>query len=115
MSTIKINQKDYVIPTLGFREVETMESVAETSIVKAFQKEQIFIIVTAFVATVVDCDKEEAARLCEQHILGGGKLEDIYKAFSDAVNESGFFKKLLGIEEEEKTKGKSKKTKATEE
>lgn len=96
---VRINNKDYPIGQLGFKDMAAMESIAQDSIITVFQRKQIFVLAEAFVGNVVGCDKEEAARLCEQHILGGGKLDDIYKAFTDAVNESGFFKKLLGIGE----------------
>lgn len=111
---VKINGKNYNVPQLGFRDMAAMENIAETSIITVFQKQQVFVLAEAFVGAIVGCEKEEAGRLCEQHILGGGKLEDIYKAFSDAVNESGFFKKLLGLEEEKKTK-KSSNAQAMEE
>lgn len=104
---VKISGKNYEVPQLGFREMAAMESIAETSIITVFQKQQIFVLAEAFVGTVAGCGKDEAGRLCEQHILGGGKLEEIYAAFTDAVNESGFFKKLLGIEEKKVTTKKS--------
>lgn len=100
---VKINGKNYAVPQLGFKEMAAMESIAETSIITVFQKQQVFILAEAFVGAVVGCGKEEAGRLCEQHILGGGKLEEIYTAFTGAVNESGFFKKLLGAEDNKKT------------
>lgn len=107
---VKINGKNYTVSQLGFKEMAVMESIAETSIITVFQKQQVFVLAEAFVAAVVGCDRDEAGRLCEQHILGGGKLEDIYKAFTDAVNESGFFKKLLGMEEDKKNTKKLQQT-----
>lgn len=104
---VKINNKNYEVPQLGFKEMAKIEQIAEASIVTVFNKQQIFILAEAFVGCVVGCNKEEAGELCEQHILSGGKLEDIYLSFSKAVNESGFFKKLLGLEEEKKMKRSS--------
>lgn len=97
---IKINNKNYTVPQLGFSEMAKMEQIAEDSIITIFQKQQIFVLSEAFVGVVANCGKDEAGRLCEQHILGGGKLEDIATAFSEAVNESAFFKQFLGLEEE---------------
>ena len=111
---VKINNKTYEVPQLGFNEMAKMEQITDCSIITVFQKQQIFTLSEAFVGCVVGCGKEEAGRLCEQHIMGGGKLEDIYKAFDDAVNESGFFKKLLGAEEEKKTKKSSNSQKMEE-
>lgn len=41
--------------------------------------------------------------------MGGGTLEDIYTAYVKAVQESGFFKKLLGLDKEEKKPRNTKK------
>lgn len=111
---IKINNKNYTVPQLGFREMAKMEQIAEDSIITIFQKQQIFVLSEAFVGIVANCDKDEAGILCEQHVLGGGKLEDIAIAFNDAVNESDFFKKLLGLEEKQKTTKKSSTSQKTE-
>lgn len=109
---VKINNKNYTVPKLGFQQMADMESLVDGSIVTIFQKRQIFLLSEAFVGVVVGCDKEQAGELCEQHIFGGGKLEDIYEAFNKAVDESGFFKKLLGLEEEPKKSSRSQKTEA---
>lgn len=100
---VKINGKNYTVPQMGFQEMAAMENIAETSIITVFQKQQVFVLAEAFVGVVAGCDKAEAGRLCEQHILGGGKLDEIYAAFVEAVNESGFFRKLLGMENGRKT------------
>lgn len=110
---VKINGKNYTVPQMGFKDMAAMEEIAGTSLINIFQKNQAFILAEAFVGAVAGCDKEEAGRLCEQHVMGGGDLADIYEAFTKAVNESGFFKKVLGLE---KAKGASgKKTEAKEE
>lgn len=107
---VKINGKNYMVPQMGFQEMAAMENIAETSIITVFQRQQVFVLAEAFVGVVAGCDKEEAGRLCEQHILGGGRLDDIYTAFTEAVNESGFFKKLLGAENNQKNMKKSQQT-----
>lgn len=107
---VKINGKEYEVKKLNFSDMAKMESVAEDSIISVFQRQQVFVLATAFVADTVGCGRNEALRLCEQHILGGGSLDEIYKAFVAAVNESDFFKKLLGIEEKKSAKKKSEQT-----
>lgn len=102
MAAVKINNKNYDVPELSFGHMKAMEKITGESIIEVFQKEQIFLIAEAFVGAVAGCGADEADRLLEQHILGGGDISEIYKAFVDAVNESTFFKKLLGIEEETK-------------
>jgi hypothetical protein len=66
-----------------------------------------FTIVSAFVAVVIGGVPEEADYLIEQHILGGGTIEEIYKAYIDAITESHFFKKLLETQEKQR---KTRKT-----
>ena len=63
-------------------------------------RKYIFTAVSAFVAIVVPCDAEHADYLVEQHIEGGGNIEDIYDAYANAVQESRFFRKLLDVDEE---------------
>lgn len=95
---VKINNKNYVVPQLGFKHMTQMEDMG-FSILDLFQKKKVFSMATAFVGVVAECDREKAEYLIEQHVLGGGNIEDIYKAFSEAVEQSGFFKKLLNQEE----------------
>lgn len=103
MSTMKINNKKYDVPELTFRDFVTMEEQG-FSVIEAFRKRSIFLIAMGFVCVVADCDRDEAERLIEQHVLGGGKLEDIYAAFGEAVDKSAFFKKMLGLTDEKEKK-----------
>lgn len=95
---IKINNKNYVVPQLGFKHMTQMEDMG-FSLFNMLQKEKVFSMATAFVGVVVDCSREEAEHLLEQHIYGGGDLMPIYETFKNAMNESDFFKKLLEQEE----------------
>lgn len=104
---IKINSKNYVVPQLGFKHMTQMEDMG-FSVPNLFQKQKVFSIATAFVGVVAECERDEAENLIEQHILGGGKIEEIYKAFNEAVEQSGFFKKLLD-QNEEKPEAKKEK------
>lgn len=100
MVTVKINNKKYEVKELGFGDMVHMEEMG-FSVIESFKKKQFFSLATAFTGIAANCDKEEAEHLCEQHILGGGNLADIVTAFNAAVEESGFFKKLLGREQKE--------------
>ena len=106
---VKINNKNYTVSQLGFRDMVHMEDMG-FSILDLFQKKKVFSMATAFVGVVANCDRDEAENLIEQHVLGGGDFEGIYDSFTKAVDESGFFKKLLGIEEEKTNKKKSQQT-----
>lgn len=112
MANVKINQKNYVVPRLNFSDMVAMEDMG-FSIVELFQKQKIFSLATAFVGVVAKCSRPEAEELCQQHVMGGGDIADIYSAFMEAVNESDFFKKLIG-EFGEKAPAKKTATKRSE-
>lgn len=97
---VKINQKNYTVPELGFKHMTQLEDMGFT-MDDIIQKRKSFSLVTGFVGIVVGCERDEAERLCEQHILGGGKLDDMVTKFMKAMEESAFFRKLLGIEEKD--------------
>ena len=98
---VKINQKKYDVPELKFEHFAKMEEQG-FSVIEAFRKDQLFLLAMGFTCVVVDCDREDAEHLIQQHVLGGGKIKDIVNVFSKAVFESTFFMKTLGIEEEKK-------------
>ena len=101
MATVKINQKNYEVPELTFRHSKLMEQMG-LPVEGMLSRNYLFSAVSAFTGIVAKCDPEQADYLVEQHILGGGGLEDIYKAYAAAVQESNFFKKLLHIAGQEK-------------
>jgi|GEM_PF-1351844 len=108
---IKINNKSYVIPELTFEHFVHMEEQG-ISIVDAVQKKQAFAIAMGFVCIVANVEKDEANRLVQQHVLGGGDIIGLVDAFMNAVMESGFFQKALGMKEAEPQKGPKKVVKA---
>ena len=55
-------------------------------------------------AQVLGCKAED---LLEQHVLGGGDIRNIVNAFGKAINESDFFKKMLGQTEKQTENAKS--------
>lgn len=95
---VKINNKNYNIPELTFKHFTKMEEQG-FSIVEAFQKKQMMLIAMGFTCAVADVDRDEAEHLLEQHVLGGGNIVSIVSAFGKAMNESDFFKKILGVTE----------------
>ena len=104
MVKVKINNKTYNVPELQFGDYTHMESQG-ISITEAFSRGQMTLIAMAF-----KCDRAEAERVVTQHILGGGSMFDITDAFAEAVKQSDFFKKMLGLETEEPKKNQKKKT-----
>ncbi len=107
MATVKINRKNYEVPELTFRHSKLMEQMG-LPVEGMMSRNYIFSAVSAFTAIVAKCDPEQADHLVEQHILGGGNLEDIYSAYATAIQDSNFFKQLLHLDgQEKKTKKKS--------
>ena len=111
MATVTINNKKYEVPRLGFGHMEKLESEGY-DVIAMFKKSQLFAPASAFIMLCANCDRDEANRLAEQHIYGGGDMQEIYESFIDAINEPDFFKKVLGMDEE-KTKENTKKSEQT--
>ena len=111
MATVKINNKTYEVPRLGYEHMEMLESEG-INVVDVLSKRMVFSITTASIIVIVGCDKQEATRLAEQHVLGGGDIYPIVNAFDEAIDSSDFFKKMLGLDEEvaEPIKAVPKKT-----
>ena len=115
MVNVKINSKTYKVGEMKFKDFTHMEEQG-FSIVDAFTKSQYMLIAMGFTCVAVGCDRMEAEELIEQHVLGGGDIRDIVSKFYEAVSESAFFKKTLGItESEEKKAAKAKTVKKEEE
>lgn len=114
---VKINQKTYKVPELTMEHYVKMEEQG-FSIIEAFQKRQTMLVAMGFTCAVVGCDREDAEKLLTQHVLGGGNIVDIVNAFSKAVAQSDFFKKMLGLDKkksEEETGEGTQEEEATEE
>lgn len=110
MATVKINQKMYTVPELTFGHSKMMEQMG-LPVEGIMNRRYVFTAVSAFTAIVAKCEPEQADYLIEQHILGGGNLEDIYKAFIIALSESGFFRQLLHLDKQEEKKAKESSAK----
>lgn len=101
MATVKINNKTYQVPELNFAHSQIMEQCG-LPVEGMVSRRYMLTAVKAFVVIVTKAEPEYAAELIQQHILGGGGLDDIYTAYAQAIKESGFFKKLLHLDEVEK-------------
>lgn len=104
MGFVKIINKKYEVPELNFAHSKQLELYG-VPLRRLVDPDLIFTIASAFVAIVVQVTPVEADYIVEQHIMGGGSIEDIYSAYFKAVSESHFFKKLLeGQEKQAKSK-----------
>lgn len=112
MATVKINQKTYQVPELTFEHSLIMEQVG-LPLTEITSLKRIMTAVSAFTMIVAKCDHDYAAHLVQQHVMGGGDILDIYKAYANAIKDSGFFKQMLlemEQEEEDPVKKSSAKT-----
>ena len=75
-------------------------------------KDNIFSALTGFVAVTANVDEDEADRLLDQHIMGGGEINDMLPDFINALQESAFFKQM--VENSQKSQKKAKETVPTE-
>ena len=98
MNIVKINNKPYEVPELNFAHSKKLEQYG-VPLRRLIDPDLMFTIVSAFVAVVTGTIPAEADYLIEQHILGGGTIEDIYGAYIQAITDSHFFKKLLETQE----------------
>ena len=97
-----------MVPELTFRHSKMMEQMG-LPVEGMTSRLYVFTCVSAFVAIVVGCGQDQADYLVDQHIMGGGSLESIYEAYVNAIKDSGFFKKLLNLDGQEKEDGQPKK------
>lgn len=112
---VKINNKKYTVPQLGFKHFVQMEEMGFV-VQDMLSKNQVFSTVTAFTGVITGLNREESENLVQQHILGGGKISEIMEAFNNAAMESDFFRKMMGLEEKKNTrKSQGKKTDQSEE
>ena len=108
MVKVTINRKEYRVKEMQFGEYAKIEEQG-FSIIDAFRKKQLLLIAMGFTCVAADCDREEAERLITQHVLGGGNIVDIANAFAEAVSESDFFQKMLGVTQTETPKTQKNK------
>jgi hypothetical protein len=109
MGLVKINNKPYEVPELSFAHSKVLEQCG-VPLRRLIDPDLMFTIVSAFVTVVTGAEPAMADYLMEQHILGGGTIEDIYKAYVQAITDSHFFKKLLESQENQKTARKTTKS-----
>lgn len=66
-------------------------------------------LIRAYLAICMNVPQEIAGKELEAHVIGGGGIEDIADAMSEAIEESGFFQALNKTEEEKTTAVENKK------
>jgi N-glycosylase/DNA lyase len=69
--------------------------------------------VNCFLAYVSGMPEEIAANEISQHVINGGKLDDIVNAYAKALEESGFFRALMEQAEERQAEVEQTETEVT--
>ena len=74
-------------------------------------------LVRAYFSICADASKEQAAALIQNHLVNGGKLDDITEAMAKEMEASDFFRAMSKpqAEEQTSTQGKRKKKESSEE
>ena len=71
-------------------------------------------LIRAYFAVCAETDKQQAAALLQNHMVKGGKLEDITEAMSKEMENSDFFRSLQSKEETNSTESKRKTKESSE-
>ena len=88
-----INGKEYARPVLNFANMAKLETWG-FSLDKMVDRPLGFL--AGFVALALDGTPEDGAQAIDEHIKGGGTLDDLTAEFNKSIEESSFFKAPAG-------------------
>ena len=71
-------------------------------------------LIRAYFAICAGTDKEQASALIQNHMIKGGKLDDVTNAIGKEMENSDFFRALSQTEEQTSTESKTKARKSKE-
>ena len=71
-------------------------------------------LIRAYFAICAGTSKEQASLLLQNHLMNGGKLEDIITPITKEMNDSDFFRSLASSEAQTSTESKRKKNELNE-
>lgn len=91
MSKVIINGQEYTVPELTFNEVCRLEERGIYLLNMDPKDRKVASMLRGFVAWITDTSPEVASNLLQEHIMNGGRIDDIANAVSEAFEESGFF------------------------
>lgn len=111
MNTMIINGREYKTRSFGFNEVCELEEVYGIGL-EEFQKKPMPFL-RAYIAMSTGLPKEVAGNEIEQHLIKGGKLEDMLSAIAKELEESGFFRALAQMQTTEITEASSEEISET--
>lgn len=107
MNYFTINDREYKAKEFDFNLICELEDMG-ISLEKAAEKPM--SMVRAYFGICANMSKDRAGKEMEQHIINGGKFDDIMKAMSAEMEKSDFFRQLNSkAAEKEARKGKTAK------
>lgn len=106
-NTFTVNKVSYIAKPFDFDMVCELEEMGVTF--ERIEKMPMSLI-RAYFALCADVSKEQAASLIENHLINGGKLDDITEPMAKEMNDSDFFRALAEKEEQTSTESKRKKS-----
>ena len=111
-NTFVVNGVTYVAKPFDFDMVCELEDMGVT-----FERidKMPMSLIRAYFAICANTDKEQASALIQNHMIHGGKLDDVTNAMSKEMENSDFFRALSQTEEQTSTESKTKTRKSKEE
>ena len=105
-NTFVVNGVTYVAKPFDFDMVCELEDMGVT-----FERidKMPMSLIRAYFAICANTDKEQASALIQNHMIHGGKLEDVTNAMGKEMENSDFFRALSKDEEQTSTESKRKK------
>lgn len=110
-NTFEVNGVTYVAKPFDFDMVCELEDMGVT-----FERidKMPMSLIRAYFAICANTDKEQASALIQNHMIHGGKLDDVTNAMSKEMENSDFFRALSQTEEQTSTESKAKTRKSKE-
>lgn len=107
-----VNKVSYIAKPFDFDMVCELEDMGVT-----FERidKMPMSLIRAYFAICAGVSKEQAALLIQNHMIQGGKIDDITEPMAKEMNDSDFFRALSEKQEQDVTPSKRKKSESNEE
>ena len=102
MNTVTINGKEYQIPKVDFEAICELEENGVYLLNMDQKNPKLATMIRGLVAWIMGVSSEEASQEIQSHIQNGGDLVGIMTSVTQAVQNSGFFKRSGDTNTEDK-------------
>jgi len=102
MNTVTINGKEYQIPKVDFEAICELEENGVYLLNMDQKNPKLATMIRGLVAWIMGVSSEEASQEIQSHIQNGGDLVGIMTSVTQAVQNSGFFRRSGDTNTEEK-------------